>query len=1571
MAQKKTIATGIAAAAIVTTSLAAPGIAQAQSLVVQAQPGAISYGAVANPLGAWGSWQPFDNNELFDEYVHRLFYGDPGIQLFGTSGRDHLDKATLGVYDEMLGIVEKIASGERSSTNDIYLTEKTLTYYDLGMSGPDEFKELYESDPSGFNALIYSAYGDISTALSALLDDRPFDFYWYDKANSVGAGAFSFSFGISYDQENVTLTPKISFTVASEYRANNDPNVVDDSQVKRAQAAAGEARAIVEKNKDLGDFDKLTAYKDAICELVDYNHDAADSPDTPYGDPWQLVYVFDNDPDSKVVCEGYAKAFQYLCDLSEFDSDIRCTTVTGDMVGATGAGGHMWNVVRMGDGRNYLVDVTNSDDGSVGENGGLFVSNYTGLSEGYRGTYTFLVGFNSVAYSYDSETLELYSEGYLALSKEPYDDNAVVLGVDLAQATVSVTGSYTYDGQPQIPAANDVNVAIGGETVPSDAYVISASNNTNAGTADVTVTAKEDSGYRGFATGTFTIRKATPTVEVAYDGDKIYPTTTLADIEKNLKVKASTEGELSLADAELNIGRNSLAWTFTPADTANYVNATGTVDVNVFEDALADIDVTTPPNKMSYAYGESFNPEGMVVTAAYESGRTEVVEDYEIAPSGGLTHVGKNTITITYEGKSVTIDVTVAPQTVTPVVSLTGAENLVYDGSAQQPGVTVTVDGEALAATEYKVSYENNVNAGTATVIVTDAEGGQYQFQDLEKTFQIAQRELVPSIAGTTAKIYDGDKSVDCGLSISLDGVMAGDEVSASAQFSYDDPNAGTKKSVTASEIKLSGADSGNYRLATTTLTSAVGTIEKATPSGTVSYEGSQIWEGSDLSDVEDGLTWNGLPSAGTVTLAEDTVLNVGTHVYTWTFSPEDSTNYTTVTGTVELTISADGVVSIAVSVQPTKTAYTYGETFDPSGMVVTATYASGATADIPLVDLTFEPEALTTDTTQVVVEYAGASTTIGVAVSPKEVAPALTLTGAENLVYDGVPHEPGVVARDGETVIPVDEYVVTYESNVDAGTASVRVSDAPGGNYQVAEKTATFQIAQAEPTLSVSVNSVDYEFGDDVTFKITLRGVNGEGINETVSLTVDGETYDVPMTNGVSTLVVSGFDASKDYEAHAFFAGSRNYESVSAYTSFSLDKATPVVTVSYSGGVLYPSTPIADVLEDLEVSASVAGSLSINAGALQEGTRDYAWTFTPYDQYNYNVVTGTLSLTVSHDRLVGIAVTAPAKTAYAYGEVFDPAGMVVTATYASGRTVDVTDLVSFDRNLTVGQTSIRVLFADGTESAEATVAVTVSPRAITPDVELSDAKIVYDGAAQEPVVTLYDGDVPISASEYVVTYENNVNAGTATMRVDDAPGGNYEISSLTLTFEIARATYGIEVPELDKVYDGAPVDFDASDITVVGSGEDILVSYDWYQLAGDEWVRISETPSGAGDYRLVVSVESDDPNYEAKTERAFEFNIEEEPAAEPEPEPDLDQEPEQSLGQSGLGGEKPGQGGQVSGDSFSTPSLTSGSQYGKDVESGLAKTGDSGASVGSLLAFVTCGLTSLAAAFRVGHRRQ
>ncbi len=66
---------------------------------------------------------------------------------------------------------------------------------------------------------------------------------------------------------------------------------------------------------------------------------------------------------------------------------------------------------------------------------------------------------------------------------------------------------------------------------------------------------------------------------------------------------------------------------------------------------------------------------------------------------------------------------------------------------------------------------------------------------------------------------------------------------------------------------------------------------------------------------------------------------------------------------------------SIAVTTAPNKTTYTEGESFDPAGMVVTATYTDHTTA--PITGYTYSPTgALTTGTTSITISYGGKTTT-------------------------------------------------------------------------------------------------------------------------------------------------------------------------------------------------------------------------------------------------------------------------------------------------------------------------------------------------------------------------------------------------------------------------------------------------------------------------------------------------------------------------------------------------------------------------------------------------------------------
>ena len=200
--------------------------------------------------------------------------------------------------------------------------------------------------------------------------------------------------------------------------------------VQLAKSAAENARMIVKEFQGYTETEKLYGYKEMICYLTSYNDDVTE--DDEYGDPWQLIYVFDGDDSTNVVCEGYSKAFQYLCDLS----DITCYTVTGIMNGGTGEGPHMWNIVA-NNGKYYMADITNSDEGTVGEDGGLFLD--TPISGSISRGYTYATDSANIYFAYDKEAKSLYGTGknsILYMTKETYSADDLTA----KPAKTSITG---------------------------------------------------------------------------------------------------------------------------------------------------------------------------------------------------------------------------------------------------------------------------------------------------------------------------------------------------------------------------------------------------------------------------------------------------------------------------------------------------------------------------------------------------------------------------------------------------------------------------------------------------------------------------------------------------------------------------------------------------------------------------------------------------------------------------------------------------------------------------------------------------------------------------------------------------------------------------------------------------------------------------------------------------------------------------------------------------------------------------------------------------------------------------
>lgn len=352
----------------------------------------------------------------------RMCFSDSGnmAKLCSSHAGNGLTGRAKKIYDLLAVEIRKIAAAEKTSTQFTISVEELadqLQYSQEELGITLDSKEEQQKAIGRFMEREVITGEEMHVVYNALLADFPYELYWYDKAAD---GSFILSLDgaqIKNDSvkgkclcvENADLT--FGFLVdgyyGSEYRTNAD-------RMETARKAAANAQKIIEEAAGMSDYRKLVYYREKICALTSYNAQAAQTKSPGNQNPWQLVYVFDEDSTTNAVCEGYAKAFQYLCDLTAFaDEGIYSYIVTGTIAGDTGEGPHMWNIVHVGEYGNYLVDVTNSDRGMIGEDGQLFLAGsvFGNKTDGY----CFQVSSKQVTYKYQDEMNSIYSSEDLIL----------------------------------------------------------------------------------------------------------------------------------------------------------------------------------------------------------------------------------------------------------------------------------------------------------------------------------------------------------------------------------------------------------------------------------------------------------------------------------------------------------------------------------------------------------------------------------------------------------------------------------------------------------------------------------------------------------------------------------------------------------------------------------------------------------------------------------------------------------------------------------------------------------------------------------------------------------------------------------------------------------------------------------------------------------------------------------------------------------------------------------------------------------------------------------------------------
>lgn len=159
--------------------------------------------------------------------------------------------------------------------------------------------------------------------------------------------------------------------------------------------------------------------------------------------------------------------------------------------------------------------------------------------------------------------------------------------------------------------------------------------------------------------------------------------------------------------------------------------------------------------------------------------------------------------------------------------------------------------------------------------------------------------------------------------------------------------------------------------------------------------------------------------SDGTTTLTgtgsqEFSLPNMGTWTVTATYGSKTVSEAIEVTGSLKYTVDLRIATKIEVTSTPTKTAYIVGDQFDPSGMVVKATFADGSTAVITD-QVDYSPKTMTYGVTSVVVSatIGGQDYTASIAVTVSRIKVSAVPTQSGTLTYNGASQSPTLSGYD------------------------------------------------------------------------------------------------------------------------------------------------------------------------------------------------------------------------------------------------------------------------------------------------------------------------------------------------------------------------------------------------------------------------------------------------------------------------------------------------------------------------------------------------------------------------------
>lgn len=543
----------------------------------------------------------------------------------------------------------------------------------------------------------------------------------------------------------------------------------------------------------------------------------------------------------------------------------------------------------------------------------------------------------------------------------------------------------------------------------------------------------------------------------------------------------------------------------------NEYSATCTVTVTKVVSSLSK--GSTSPSKTTYTAGESFNPSGLTITANYSDSTSEDVTNSVVWTPDPLT-AGTTSVTGTFGGKTISITgltVNEAAQPESYSIVPSDLANGTYPTSATSytaaSGISVTAMNTANFSSKIQFKKSggylyNNSSLNLGTLTLSGVSGSLTVYAGTSKnpsSTTISGSNGVYDLSGYNYfKIINNSGSVATCSSISVG--LAQEAKTLSSISVYESPD---KLSYTAGEyFDPTGLE-----------------ITRAYSDGT-----------------EDNYAYDGYTSEFTFSPTTSTALTTSNTSVTITYGGKSCSQVITVN-------AAKTLSSISVSTAPTKTTYTAGETFDPTGLVITRNY-SDSTSDTYTYsghtsEFTFSPSlstALTTSNVSVSISYGGKSCSQAITVNAAvKTLSSITISGYKtSFSLDETFSFGGTVTAN---------FSDSTSSNVTSSASFSGYNMSVAGNYTVTvsytysgtTKTAQYEISvvasggggggteQGSQRISASSSSTYYQSGD----------ICPTGTTSSASATCDA--FDVSWLKNTGNDIMYIYDEMRIYSNNSF----------------------------------------------------------------------------------------------------------------------------------------------------------------------------------------------------------------------------------------------------------------------------------------------------------------------------------------------------------------------------------------------------------------------------------------------------